>query len=94
MSSSRHCTLTAHGIINIPPSRPFDILVSNISDRETRLPKRMIVANSLAPPNIIHTIDSTGQKVFPIGTAKVDINLSDELQLNGLPDTAHVSAEH
>lgn len=43
-------------------------------------------------PNVIHTTYSTGEKVLAIGSPKVDINPSNELQLNGLPGTEQLSA--
>lgn len=73
MSLNRHSILTSHGIIVIPPGRPFYIFVSHFSDCKAYLPKHMIIANTVAPPHVIHTIDSTGRKVLRIGTTEVDI---------------------
>lgn len=56
--------------MSIPLGLPFYVLVSNFSDRKIRLPKYMIIANKAAPPSVIHAIDSTDQKGFPIETPR------------------------
>lgn len=75
MLISRHSTLTAHVIIDIPPGRPFNILVGNVSDREAHLRKHMMIANTAAPLNVIHALDNQ-LKPFPKRESLRQISIS------------------
>lgn len=80
--------------MEISQGRPFYIFVSNVSEREFRLPERMIIANKVAPSKVIYAGNSNNQNVLLIGTSQAIVSPSNELHLNGLPDTKHVSAVH
>lgn len=88
MPISRHHTLAARGIMYIAPEQPYYILVSNFSDRQVRLPKRMIIARCRPFPGDIQPVDFDGQKVSSIQTPEIDSMSSDpsaELHSNVSP---------
>ena len=54
----RHLALAANGVMDVVPSRPFRILMSNFSTHPVRLPKNTVVATALPSPAGILTIDT------------------------------------
>lgn len=78
--------------MDIMSGQPFYIVVNNVSDREVHSRNQMTIANTAAFPTVILAVYSYNQNFFPIGTPEVDINPSDEFQLNRLSGTEHVSA--
>lgn len=62
--------------MDIPPGRPFYILVSNFSNRQVRLQKHMIIAECACPPDVIADFELDEQQAPPIGTPEIEIDLS------------------
>lgn len=77
--------------MDIPPGRPFDVLVSNFFHCKARLPKQMIIAKTAASPKVISSIDPTNQNVLSLETSIIDIYPCNKLCFERFPKTERVS---
>lgn len=76
MPTSRQRMLATRRTMHIPPEKPLQILVSNFSDRQACLPKRVTIAQCGTHLDVIHSVDFNDQNVFPIETPEVYISFS------------------
>lgn len=83
-----HSTIALRGVLKVSPKQPSYIIVRNFSDRQVCFPKRMIIAQTAKPPNVIHATD---QKAFSLKTPDIDVNPSFELPSS---NSKHVAAVH
>lgn len=64
--------------MGISPNGPFYILISNFSDREVRLQKKVNIARTAEHPNLMHAIDTDDIEASPMRTLEASINLKFE----------------
>lgn len=63
-------TLGARRIVVGSPKQPFNILVSNLFDRQVCLTELMVIAQCGAPPDVIYVDDFKAQKAFPTSASR------------------------
>lgn len=64
---SRHDRLATRAVMKVSPEQPFYTLLSDVSNRNVRLPKRMITTQTTAPPHVLQALDCNAP---PIETLK------------------------